>query len=76
MSHDSSLDDWYDDNDSEFIDSIDENNVKSKKHLAKNKRRIDAILEQRRLEEEIGGIEYYLSHRNRNKIHSRDKKRN
>ena len=75
MSQDDMFEDLYDD-EFDFIDDIDEGNPETKKKAAKNKRRIDSILEKRRLEEEIGGVEYYLSHRNRHKAHSRDKKRN
>jgi hypothetical protein len=61
--------------DFDYIENLDRGDLNARKKAIANKRRIDEILETRQLKEDIGDIEYLLSHRNRNKIHRKDRKR-
>lgn len=61
--------------DLEYIENLEKSNPTTRKKTIANRRRIDEIIEARQLEEDIGDIDYLLSHRNRHKIHKKDRKR-
>lgn len=62
------------DNDNEYQDLSNAEQHSTKSKLSK-RRRIEEIIEQQRLEEELSEFDYYLKHRNREHANKRARKR-